>query len=351
MFRAQRRDRPATWVHENRPKCQFHGKDVVYFCQECCVLLCSDCLYNIHIGINTNHKEHRIEKISDLPKQLLGLIASKEKEISQSIKLLKESLASYSTEDTRNEERCELSRIRLHLSKVLESEHATIEENICKNGEQLNIMAEEILSAIQNGEIVLGCDDVFRISQTIKDIRSLRLATKSLHLIPTSIDWPESVFAKPKSFTFSINGFDVSDPGRAYTTSEVIKLFSHEWRCKVYPNGFERAVGTHVSAFVELRTKIDYSFTCICLISVIHPHNQSLNFKRVTQTDFMNTSSWGWCKLISHKELVDGSFLHEDGSFVLEVQIRPLDFYGPAQISTMTLDNLRTQYKYLKKRK
>lgn len=310
--------------------CQEHSMFYNYYCCQCKVKICSDCLFdNLSTG---SHTDHQIVKLDQLYRQKLKKTLEK---LYDKIDFLKDGsldlLASYKSITDKK---------KLFLQKT--------KEELKNISDDLNIPVFESMESLDEIEHLINyIDEILLFFYSRLHSRDDEELNGSISQINGSINEINYVFhnnfyslpkvsiknplvPKPSRFVIKIPNFrslveehrKKNMPEHIYT--DKICLNGNVWRGKIYPNGYSNGLNTHLSFFFELLDGPIYYTTYIYSLEIKH-NIYELNAEpivRIASSQFIIGDKWGWDRAASLAEIMSPKYIESDGCLKLYLSIR-----------------------------
>ena len=328
--------------------CERHNKPAAYFCEDCSIVLCDDCIFEQVTQKDRQHEGHKLRKISEIAADAIPkLTEAREilrRALFRSSKLIKKAdrstdLLSVGSEAVMMQMHNSFRSLLDRMKRPFEKKEAEVTESMA----QLIDMATASRKCVDDASKFLECEDTDvatpALMGTIHDIDELKKSINDFQL--SSIEFPDvtdEMEPQFESFDFDIPNFveqmekykAMNKEEDRFIYSSPSRLHSVKWRLKVFPAGNLSGFRTHVSAFLELLEGIKGSVNIVYQVEILDRHDHTKQFKKSYQSEFELCDSWGWNKLISLQAVT--SYLSTDGTLSLRVNVRPEGFRDAVKI-------------------
>ena len=329
-------------------KCEKHNKVAAFFCENCSVVLCDECIFEQATQRDHQHDGHKLKKMSEIEEDAVPKLMQArdilKKALFRSSKQIKKvdrdiDVLSVGSEAVMMQMHNSFRSLLDHMKRPIEKKETEVTESMA----QLIDMTTMSRKCVDNAAEALECEDqdiaTPRLMTAIHDIDELMQSIKGFQL--TSIEFPDVVDEMEpafESFEFSVPNFveqmekfkAMKKEDDRFVYSSPTRLHNVKWRLKLFPAGNLSGFRTHVSAFVELLEGIKGSINVVYEVEILGGQNRMKPYKKSYKSEFELYDSWGWNKLISLEDVP--ALLTKDGALALRVSIRPDGFRDAVKI-------------------
>lgn len=327
-------------------KCQEHDKVFEFFCQTCQCYLCSHCLFNELQGGEPKHKSHKIIRFEELVLQSKSKIQEELvkvlPKVAEAENLMRTIQNHISSLDARknlilNEMQAKYNQIQADIDKDFQE----IEVNLGQEIQEVESAQRYVVNEIEQVKQFLDSNQSMSIESLNERLYKLEklkktISASNLRIEPQLIN---DLIVNFTEFPVYIQHFretqkqyrDLPEDAHHFFYSSKIKLYGNTWRVKIYPNGHLNGAGTHLSVFIELLKGCGSPANYIYKLVIKNRSNlnssegeitDSQDITRQYSSEFSDSDSWGWNKVVSFETLYNGNYLDDDGGLPLILSIR-----------------------------
>jgi hypothetical protein len=334
--------------------CRKHHRPTEFFCQECSLYLCSDCLFDELV--NKSHSGHTISRMVDIFNGLKVELLQGLKALLVINQTIQE--RALAIRDAAVEFDSECIKEATSIARFFEFARRSADQKIKKYRHELLAATELLLLLAGRAEniskTVSSGRDIPMDPAVIREIHQLRMQI-DMAVQPIRPPHPQEDFFPPFArAAFIVEDFrsaiaaarDPAAPQFVYTASA--QLYGNLWRLKVYPFGNMNARGTHVSIFVEMCSGPNEKTAYLYRVEMESSNPAEAPIIREFRSEFVVNDSWGWNRGILIEKVTDQGFLTAEYAFVVTLYLRPETYFQACRDFKVLLEQEKEKYRALK---
>ena len=355
--------------------CEYHKKSLDYFCKTCNQKLCSDCLFEQIQNDYRKHPNHDIVKISelkneikreekrDIKKEMKNMLENDlrelnklDKQITKKLKLLNKQnqTLQITKEDIKYQSHGTFRVLQEHLENQYKQKQLKYKETTYALEKEM----DKFQTLLEEGELILTSDDpkiVPAAQNYIQKLKNFSEEVKPQSIEPPLLKWNNELVPPFQTMEVRIDDFKkhveefkgMKESDNRFLYSESKTMFGGVWRAKIYPNGNQCAINTHLSVYIELLKGVNPPAEFYYQVEIMpaNKHQQAIS-KHYTSV-FEPMDSWGWNKMAPLDVLYKG-YIDSNDTVTLMISLRPESYMVYAQQTKREYEILRNKYKKLK---
>ncbi|OHS93291.1 B-box zinc finger family protein [Tritrichomonas foetus] len=346
--------------------CNRHEKQIEFYCIECQTSLCAECIFDELYSNDSKHKNHHIKKASDM----LGDLKKKLQQDITAIGSILETIETRANTILDHESKLNQARnsflLELHTTfremlVKIENKKEKAKEPIDKKLNELNEMRKYVVKLISNLDHLINTRNPLLITETPKIVKKTNKIYNQLQNIGTNAPsinvendlLPQYQFARIEIPNFQetqlkFAQLDENDIRYMFSAHRIIA--GNKWRAKIYPNGNQNGIGTHISVFVELLSGYKEASEYFYRVEIESHSPKKRNIVKEYKSKFGLNDSWGWNKVALLETIYEPGYLDENGSLTLLLGIKAGSYYQTFRDLQYSVQAMKIKIKDLKKK-
>ena len=341
-------------TNDENVTCEIHEKKCDFYCTNCNVFLCGDCILE-YITKGNPHQNHNVIKVEEMIKEK-GIISLQN--LQTLLSQITFSIKKYESIKGKIESNFDESMISMHSAFRNIQEHIRTKEksfeNVSQNIAQKNeIKMEEIQILVDDSEEILKSTDPQIASSALCVIDKIKkiVSEKMDPIVFPKISFTNELIPEYSSFQIKIPKFIESFKSKTYKTTytQPIDIFHGQWRTKIY--GSQKGDDSHanLAVFVELLKGYGTPILIDYKVQIHHPEKDSI-ISRTFKSEFNVMDSWGWTKFAVVDTIINEGYVNANDELVLEICLRPSSYAEYCKIYSQILKKTQSKYRSLKKK-
>ena len=346
--------------------CDEHNKQIEFFCKECQKSLCSECIFDELFSGNPKHQGHHINKTADIINELkekMKIDIQNIQPVIDSIEANAHSILNFQSKlnQTKNSFLLELHTIFREMLAKVEGNKSKAKQPFEERIHELTDLKNQVITMLNGLEQVLQSDHSGKEKLNIIQDKVAYFQDQFQKIesspIPQSYMVENEILPPYQYAKIEIPDFKktqerfalLGDNDQRYMFSTHRLISGNKWRVKIYPNGNQTGVNTHLSIYVELLRGYKEKSSYFYRIEIESHHPKKKNIVKEFLSPFELNDSWGWNKVAPLQTIYEPGYLSEDGTLTVLLGIRAETYYQTYRDLQYSVQYMKTKIKNLSK--
>ena len=317
----------ANYVQSNiisNEECTIHNLPIIYYCKNCKISLCSDC-----VMLNDEHKNHIINKVDSLYKENLSslnkMISNYNKKINQYSTMMKsiEQIVE-SVDDFIENKNKEIKEMYDEMRRSIQEKGDEIKEKLihCKEGmkmkidqiKAINIMLNKKISSLGKTEMIKQYKEII-LENTVNDKIDNEIYERIYNM---NISFEISKEIQPQYEQYAFCLFDI----RAKEYQKIYDYYAMKFLIKV------SVVSNNLNVFIELKDGISKNEPMSFIVEMMNWKNMNYqsSYSKENTYSFRKREVIGYSKFAFTDKLTKEGYINKKGLIKLRIGLKPITY-------------------------